>query len=175
MADRSGTATEALTQERFSGFIGQSLEPAARLAARYVPIGEVQDAVQTAALAAWRARDTFDADRGSFRTWLLTIVAREAQRLSREATRRRDLARIVAGLRIVPSGHDQTQGVDIAAALAHLTERQRQVVGLHYLADLPVTQVARLLGVSDGTIKSTLHDARIRLRHILDCPGGDDA
>lgn len=59
----------------------------------------------------------------------------------------------------------------VAAALETLTDLQLEVVGLHYLADLPVAAVAAHLGVPEGTIKSTLFDARARLRAEIDGRG----
>jgi RNA polymerase sigma factor (sigma-70 family) len=44
--------------------------------------------------------------------------------------------------------------------VALLPRRQREVLGLYYFVDLPVQQVADLLGISSGTVKSTLADAR---------------
>jgi DNA-directed RNA polymerase specialized sigma24 family protein len=41
------------------------------------------------------------------------------------------------------------------------------VVGLYYFVDLPVQQVADLLGISCGTVKSTLTDARRRIEAHL--------
>jgi RNA polymerase sigma factor (sigma-70 family) len=51
----------------------------------------------------------------------------------------------------------------LEALIAALPKRQREVIGLYYFVDLPVQQVADLLGVSSGTVKSTLADARKRL------------
>lgn len=50
--------------------------------------------------------------------------------------------------------------VDLLRAVRDLPERQRLVVCLHHLADLPVDEVADALGVTPGTVKSQLHDAR---------------
>jgi RNA polymerase sigma-70 factor (ECF subfamily) len=57
---------------------------------------------------------------------------------------------------------------DLAEALATLPTRQRLVVALHYLLDLPVAEVARELGVAEGTVKATLHQARAALRARLE-------
>jgi RNA polymerase sigma-70 factor (ECF subfamily) len=61
---------------------------------------------------------------------------------------------------------------DLADALAQLPQRQRLVVVLHYLMDLPVAQVAFELGISDGTVKATLHSARANLRKRLEVIDG---
>ena len=41
------------------------------------------------------------------------------------------------------------------------------MVGLHYYVDLPVDEVAAVLGLASGTVKSTLADARERIRRHL--------
>jgi RNA polymerase sigma-70 factor (sigma-E family) len=54
-------------------------------------------------------------------------------------------------------------------ALAQLPARQRAVLVLRYWADLPVTEVAGLLGCSASTITSTASRAAARLAHTLTC------
>ncbi len=51
-----------------------------------------------------------------------------------------------------------------------LPRRQREVVTLHYLADLPLVEVAAVLGISIGSVKSHLFDARAALRTTLEKP-----
>ena len=58
--------------------------------------------------------------------------------------------------------------MDIDRAVMGLPRRQREVVSLFYLADLSVAEVAGVLGVSAGTVKSQLHAARARLRAELE-------
>lgn len=65
-----------------------------------------------------------------------------------------------------PGGRD----VDIERAIAGLTPRQRIAVELFYFLDLPVAEIAIVMACSPGTVKSTLSDARARLRDVL---GGD--
>lgn len=57
--------------------------------------------------------------------------------------------------------------VDLERAVALLPRRQREVVGLRYFAGLSTAETAQALGLSDGTVKSTLSDARARLRLLL--------
>ena len=59
-------------------------------------------------------------------------------------------------------------GLAVAAALATLPRRQRQVVVLHYLLDVPVGEVARQLSMPVGTVKSRLARARSALAEQLD-------
>jgi len=51
--------------------------------------------------------------------------------------------------------------------VAGLPRRQREVIELYYFVDLPVQQVAELLGISSGTVKSTLADARRSIQFRL--------
>jgi RNA polymerase sigma-70 factor (ECF subfamily) len=58
--------------------------------------------------------------------------------------------------------------IDLMNVLATLPSAQREVVVLHHLADLPVTDIAAALGLSVGTVKSRLSRARLALAHALD-------
>jgi RNA polymerase sigma-70 factor (ECF subfamily) len=58
--------------------------------------------------------------------------------------------------------------LDIVGALRKLAPRQRTAVILHYLGDLPLPDVARLMNVSEGTVKAHLAQARRRLRPLLE-------
>lgn len=66
------------------------------------------------------------------------------------------------------AGPSPDQLVDLLAAVADLPPRQRLAVGLHHLGGLPVAEVAAALDVSEGTVKSQLHDARKNLRTALE-------
>ncbi|SEG48682.1 RNA polymerase sigma-70 factor, sigma-E family [Actinacidiphila yanglinensis] len=69
----------------------------------------------------------------------------------------------------------------IRGALARLTTRQRTVLVLRYFEDLPEAEVARMLGCSVGTVRSTTHRSLARLRALvpewgaLDEPAGPDS
>jgi len=57
--------------------------------------------------------------------------------------------------------------VALTRALATLPQHHRQAVVLHYLADLPISEIAASMGVPEGTVKSWLHRARKTLAEIL--------
>lgn len=63
---------------------------------------------------------------------------------------------------------DHDTRLDLVEAVGRLTPGQRAVVLLRYLEDLPVADVARLLGVSEGTVKSQTHAALAALRRQWD-------
>jgi RNA polymerase sigma factor (sigma-70 family) len=56
---------------------------------------------------------------------------------------------------------------DIVGALRSLTRRQQEVVVLRYIVDLPEAEVARILSVSAGSVKTHLHRAILHLRDHL--------
>jgi RNA polymerase sigma-70 factor (ECF subfamily) len=94
----------------------------------------------------------------------------------RRGARRKDAAvsRLSAGLSGgLSGGVDATtepaaDHSDLHAAIAALPRGQRLVVGLHHLGGLPVSDVAAALDISEGTVKSQLHDARANLRSALE-------
>lgn len=71
-----------------------------------------------------------------------------------------------APLDVAPEGsHHPEPGltIDVRRAVTQLAPQQRAAVMLHYFDDLPLAEVARLLGCREGTVKAHLHQARARL------------
>lgn len=68
-----------------------------------------------------------------------------------------------------------TASVDVRAALARLSPRERACVVLRYFDDLPVAEIAAELGVGAGTVKRYVSDGTTKLRDSLgvDVPGQD--
>jgi RNA polymerase sigma-70 factor (ECF subfamily) len=62
---------------------------------------------------------------------------------------------------------DSLPDLDLLNAVAELPPRQRAAVGLYYLEDRPVDEIADLMGVSPSTIKQHLFQARSRLSGLL--------
>jgi len=85
--------------------------------------------------------------------------ARDVFRRERRAERRQ------ADLVETPESHfDSENDFELIAELRALPLRQRQAVVLHYLADLPLEEVAAYMECALGTVKSTLHSALAKLR-----------
>ena len=63
----------------------------------------------------------------------------------------------------------------LVQALLRLPRRQREAVALRYLVDLPEREVASVLGLSTGTVKTHLHRGLAALRTVLgpESLGGD--
>jgi RNA polymerase sigma-70 factor, ECF subfamily len=111
---------------------------------------------------AWRKRHTFDAARGTPRTWLLAIVADQARKSRR---RRTPAATNGADPVVVPVDGSR---VDLERALAQLPPRMRLAVDCVYFVGLTVAETAAVMDVTDGTVKSTLAKARAHLQTHLE-------
>ena len=99
--------------------------------------------------------------------WLrLVAVRRLVSRFRRRDVARRGLQRLTASARPVV-GASEGQRLDVERALGRLPVTQRAVVVLHHGLDLPLAQVADLLDVPIGTVKSRLQRARLALVDLL--------
>jgi RNA polymerase sigma-70 factor (ECF subfamily) len=98
-------------------------------------------------------------------TWIRRVVAnRSASRWRRLGRETRALTRLAARpepVALVEEDHE------FWAAVRALPARQSQVIALRYLDDLSVTQIAELLEISEGTVKSSLSHARRNLAAAL--------
>lgn len=63
------------------------------------------------------------------------------------------------------------QRLDIESALQRLSRRQRLAIECRYFVDLNISDIAAVMNCSEGTVKSTLADARARLRKLLEVTG----
>lgn len=149
------------TPDEFADWVRPHLTSMSRLAARFAPDADRDDVVQEALLRAWSKRRQYDPERGALSSWLLAITADQAGKARRRASR--PLA--LVGDR--PS-KDADARLDVERALVHLSARQRQAVDCLYFVGLTVAETAAVMGCSEGTVKSTLADARAKLRVLLE-------
>jgi len=57
---------------------------------------------------------------------------------------------------------------EFLSTLRNLPKRQRAATALHYVGDLSVPEVARVMGISEGAVNSHLHRARLALKDMLE-------
>ena len=137
-----------------------------------------EEITQGAFLLAWRGLPRFQ--KGSpFRPWLMRILFRHTlDVIEKQRTYLRPVSLDDAIEPDVPFGRDShkrqadlqeqvAQREEVQQALAQLSTEQRQVIALRYGADLTEADIAQVLGMPVGTVKSRLNRARERLRELL--------
>lgn len=135
------------------------------------------DVTQDAFVRAWQELSGLR-DHDRFVPWLRRILVNRARDLQRADRRRPHLLEIAPAAEAVADrgagrgdpAAEVDRLTDLHAALATLSLDQRAVVGLHYLADLTLPEVATTLGIPVGTAKSRLNAGLVGLRRRL---GGD--
>ena len=135
---------------------------------------EAEDAVQEAFVRAWDRIDQFDARR-SFRPWLLKIVTNEARdrRRTRGRQHRLKLRAIqeMATTNVTPSPERRVvtrERVENVIDEIHLMDEDDQIILTYrYFLDLPTTEIAELLDMPHGTVRSRISRARQHLRMQL--------
>jgi RNA polymerase sigma-70 factor (ECF subfamily) len=135
-----------------------------------------EDACQDAFLAVWRSASRYDARMGSVRSWLLTVVHHRAIDRVRATTRHR--AGIAGGqdaAEQVPARDDtelraleRLDGERVRGLVAGLPEEQRRAISLSFYAGYSYSEVAGILGVPLGTVKSRMRRGLEGLRRGLE-------
>jgi RNA polymerase sigma-70 factor (ECF subfamily) len=122
-----------------------------------------EDAVQEALARAWERSERGENIR-NLGAWVTTV----ALNLSRSGLRRLRVERR-ATERSVARIHDEPSPlrVDVERSVAALPRRQREVVVLHYFLGLEVKEIAEVLRVHEGTVKTGLHRSRTALARSL--------
>ena len=125
-----------------------------------------QDLTAEVFLVAWRKVRNFRPDRIPFRHWLYGIATRTVH-----ADRRRRGRRTHLPLTEEPVSPGSAEIPDDVArlheALQQLPRAWRETVTLHYFEELPLREIAAVLGVREGTVKSRLARARNDLARRL--------
>jgi RNA polymerase sigma-70 factor, ECF subfamily len=139
--------------------------------------GLAEEAVQETFVRAWQAADRFDDALGSLRTWLFAIVRNVVIDLSRARAARPALATDARDDDVVVLD-DTFEHVVVAwqveEALQKLSDEHRTVlIEVHFKAR-PYHEVAAVLGVPVGTVKSRVYYALKAMRLVLDELGWAD-
>lgn len=105
-------------------------------------------------------------DPARFRPWVYRIVTRKADDwIARNAKARRRTETIPEEPEQNPS-QDREASDDLQSLMGRLPDQSRTVLALCYLEGLPIAEIARVLGIPEGTVKSRLHAARNELKAL---------
>ncbi len=116
---------------------------------------------------ALRYRGSYDPAKGKPVAWLIGIARRVIDDRSKRSTLETPVERPEA---IAPGDLEQAtvDRVALAAALAGLDARDRELIALRYGADLTARQIGEVVGSPTNAVEVALHRARARLRLLLD-------
>ena len=133
--------------------------------------GQAEEILQDTLLAVWKGAASFEG-RSTVLTWLIGIARRQAH----NTLRRRSLPRVdLAEIESLPDGHQDLEDTVIANAereeltdaVRHLAPIHREILNLTFAVELSYAEMATLLEVPEGTIKSRLSNAKRALRARL--------
>ncbi len=131
-----------------------------------------EEVMQEVLLEVWRNASRFDPALGSGAAWVMTLAHRRA--VDRVRSERSQASRELRSATALIDYDDVTEAVQarldqerVRRCLTALTELQRECVRLAYYSGYTYREVAELLGVPAGTVKTRMRDGLIRLRDCL--------
>ncbi len=133
-----------------------------------------EEVAQEVLLQVWRTASRFDRNRGSAKSWILTMTHRravDAVRHDQASTNREARYDWTGGGRAVDVVEEEVtvrmEHQQVRRCLGSLTDLQRESVTLAYYGGHTYAEVATLLATNPATIKTRMRDGLIRLRDCL--------
>jgi len=133
--------------------------------------GVAEEILQDTLVAVWKSAGTFEG-RSTVQTWLIGIARRQAH----NTLRRRMLLRVdLADVEILPATGPEPEDAalaelereELARTIQRLAPAQREILTLTFAEGLSYSEMATVIGVPEGTIKSRLSNAKRALRALL--------
>jgi RNA polymerase sigma-70 factor (ECF subfamily) len=131
------------------------------------------EVTQEAFVELWRLAPRYDASRGSVRSWATTLAHRRAidrvrsEQAARDRTERDAQKRPAESPDVADQVVASIEATRVRKAVERLTVMQREAVELAYFGGHTYREVAVLLNVPEGTVKTRIRDGMIRLRDEL--------
>lgn len=133
---------------------------------------EAEDLTQEVFIKALRAISSYKMGKTPFASWLFSIAHNQlidaVRKTNRyQATSLDEAFNIIGEEDPVMEIEQKFESAELAAAVSLLSPAQQEVISLRFIAGLPIADVAKITGKSDGTIKALQFNATISLRKIL--------
>jgi RNA polymerase sigma-70 factor (ECF subfamily) len=148
-------------REAFEGLLERYQDRVFRLAFSYTrDRGRAEELAQDVFARMWQVLPRFDG-RAALSTWLYAITRNTClSALQYDARRRTQPLDEARAHEVEPASADPGLELDVRRLVDALPEAQRRVITLFYLEDRSLREVARMLDMPEGTVKSHLHRAR---------------
>jgi len=139
-----------------------------------VSFSDGEDLAQRTFLRLWRYRARYS-PQAKFTTFLFMLANQEVIDFFRSAKRRKDMEngfeteqKVEAD--VVRQDRDgvDDEGIAVRRAVAGLSDSLRDVVELGIFQELPYAEIAEILGIPQGTVKSRMFNALRKLKEVLD-------
>lgn len=173
----AGEAPPPITSGDVAGLFARYSHQLHRYCASRVGHSAAEDIVADTFLIAYERREAFAGDRGTAQSWLFGIATNLLRRRRRDEVRGfRAMAR--TGLDPLTESEQDERAISradasvavrrLAAALAGLPQRQRDVLFLFVIGELEYAEIAAALDIPLGSVQSALHRARTKVRLALE-------
>ncbi|MGX5819610.1 RNA polymerase sigma factor [Chitinophaga lutea] len=130
------------------------------------------DLLQEVFLKVWRGIDKYDTDKGRLFTWMLNIARNTAidalrSRAHKLEQRIQELGNDVYAQTHQLAIHPSVDHLGLSKVLEKLSKEQRAIIDLAYYKGCTQEEIARVLDIPLGTVKTRMRNAIIQLRNIL--------
>ena len=150
-----------MTGEAFTKAINEMVQTLYRVSCSQLSIeADREDAVQETLRRAWEKRASLKNDH-HLQTWVIRILINVCHDIQRERQRMIPTEKVSE-----PAMHSSSDTVDLRNCLFQLDERERIPIMLHYIEGYEIRQIAAILRIPPGTVKSRLNRGRRQLKNI---------
>lgn len=133
-----------------------------------------EEVAQDVLLILWWEPERFDASKGSLRSFLVGAARFKAidrvRKEEREHSRQSLLGESADFFEVAPADARAADGVDVRLAISRLPSAKREVIFLAYYKGLTYREVARVLDLPEGTVKTRIRDSLLKLKVALAAP-----
>ncbi|HEV2361818.1 MAG TPA: sigma-70 family RNA polymerase sigma factor [Acidimicrobiales bacterium] len=164
---RRGRDVESESERSFVAFVRAVLPALMRLTRRVAPEGVDPEDIASEALGRCFANWDQLQNAPYREAWVMRVAANLAYKAYGRAKRFRSLPARIGPVHVDAPESVVAARTDLGRALRALPQRQREAIALHYLADLPLADISRAMGVSGETVKTHLERGLAALRREL--------